>query len=100
MKKISKTPAIIATIIIVVSFFDVPYGYYNFLKFIVTGVSAFYAYTLYGIKKRTDGWFWLLIAIAALFNPFLPIHLYEKSLWIMLDIVVVIFYFILVDKNN
>ena len=100
MKKITNTPAIIATMILVISFFDVPYGYYNFLKFVVMCVSVYYAYLIYGANKKVDGWTVTMGAIAVLFNPFVPIVLGDKGLWVMVDIIVIVIYFSMLNTKN
>lgn len=90
--KFSKAPAIIAIIALLLTFIDWhSYGYYTLMKFIVTGVAAFYAYYIYEVVKKLDFWFWGLIVIAILFNPINPVYLGDKSLWEIIDVVVIIF---------
>lgn len=92
MKKFIKTPAIIVIISLLLTFLDwSSYGYYTLMKFIVTGVSVYYAYWLYEKLQVTNFWLWFLVATAILFNPIIPIHLGDKSLWEVIDVVVIIF---------
>lgn len=98
MNKFTKTPAIIAIISLLLSFLDWPYGYYTLMKFVVTGVTAYYAYYIYEVVQRQNFWFWFLIATAILFNPIIPIHLGDKSLWEVIDVVVIIFLISLIFK--
>ena len=88
--KFYKWPAIISIVFLLLSFASWPYGYYTFMKFIVTGTTIYYAYYIYEIKKQ-NFWFWGLVAIAILFNPLVPIYLRDKILWEVIDTVVVIF---------
>ena len=87
----TKWPAIIASILLLLTVMDWPYGYYTFIKFVITAVAIYYAYYLYQVAKKQDFWFWSLIAIAVLFNPIIPIYLYNKAVWWGIDGVVVVF---------
>lgn len=98
-KKILIIPAVIAIIVILLSFIDwSSYGYYTFLKFVVTAVAAYYAYFLYTELKEKGVWLWLLVGIAILFNPIVPIYLYDKSVWMAIDVVVIIYFISLIIK--
>ena len=89
-KKISIIPAFIAIAVMLLSFFDwSSYSYYTFLKFVVTAVTIYYAYYLYAELKEKGIWFWLLVGIAILFNPLVPIYLYDKSVWMVIDVIVI-----------
>jgi len=91
-------PAIIAIIFLLLTFFDWPYSFYSILRIVVTIVAVYYAYYLYEVLKRTDFWFWALVGIAILFNPIFPIYLYDKTAWGIIDIIVAIFFVILIVK--
>lgn len=91
-------PAIIAIIFLLLTFFDWSYGFYNVLRIVVTIVAIYYAYYLYQFLKRKDFWFWGLVVVAILFNPVVPIYIYNKSTWGILDIVVAIFFGIIIIK--
>ncbi len=96
--KLTIIPAIIAIILLLLSFFDWPYGYYGFLRIVVTGVAIYYAYYIYAVIKRLNFWFWSLIAAAILFNPIFPIYLGDKAIWGIIDAVVAVFFIGLVIK--
>jgi len=69
--------------------FQLPYGYYNLLRLVVTissGISSFNAY-----ENKNVGIAILFAIICLLFNPILPIYL-DKSMWIPIDIIVGIFF--------
>ncbi len=87
---ISVVPAIIVIIMSLLALFAWPYAYYIFLKFIVIGTAAYYAYYLYQANGLNSIWFWIFIFIAILFNPFMPIYLGDRSLWSVIDIGLVI----------
>lgn len=65
--------------------FDLPYGYYTFLRIAITFTAA------YGLIKEYSGnidfWIITLGIIAVLFNPIIPIHLGDKNIWKVINIV-------------
>lgn len=70
-----------------------PYGYYILLRWVVAGTGLFAAYITYNLKKAV--WSIVLILIALLFNPLIPVHL-EKEGWVVIDFVVALFYLVAV----
>lgn len=72
-----------------------PYGYYQLLRWAVSGVAAYNAYGAYQTKKQN--WMFIMIGVAVLFNPIAPFFL-EKQTWIVLDIVAAIIMFIFQKK--
>jgi len=96
--KFTKTLAIIASIMLLLTFFDWPYGYYTLLRIVVTGIAIYYAYYLYKIIKKQDFWFWSLVVVVVVFNPIFPIYLGDKSVWEVIDIIVAVFFISLIIK--
>ncbi len=93
--KFIKFPAIIASIMLLLTFLDWPYGYSTLLRIIITGVAIYYAYFLYEIINKTGFWFWGLIVIAIFFNIIIPIYLYDKTVWGFIDIdIITAFFFV------
>lgn len=90
--KFSIVPAIVASILLLLTFLDWQYGYYNFLRIVVTAVAIYYAYYLYQKFQELNLWFWGLAIIIILFNPIFPIYLGDKSVWIIIDIITAIFF--------
>ena len=68
-----------------------PYAYYQLLRWLIAGSAIFIAYLAYNLNKQ--GWIWLMVAIAILFNPISPIHL-DKETWMIIDVVVAIIFII------
>ncbi len=60
-----------------------PYGYFVFLLILVTGVSLYNVSLSHRNNKRS--WVIVMIVVAILFNPLIPIYL-EKELWIFIDV--------------
>lgn len=85
-----------AIVMLIISQFDWPYGYYQILRVLV----AFTALILTSIYYEAGRERWYLYAgIAVLFNPLIPIHL-ERAAWAVLDfITAAIFLRELLGKN-
>ena len=58
-------------------------NYYKLGKLIVCGISAYIAYCAATVSGRT-GWAWLFGALAATYNPFLPLRM-RRDDWVALD---------------
>lgn len=63
---------------------DLPIGYYTFLRISITTVATIVVIT--EISKNFNGWIIAFGAIAILFNPFIPIYLQDKDLWLIPDV--------------
>lgn len=101
--KIEKLPAVVAIVILLLSFIDFPYGFYTLLRIIVTGIALYYAYHLHKKNETQEFWFWVFTGIAILFNPFISIYLYDKSVWGVIDLVVAVLllcFIRMIRKNN
>lgn len=76
--------------LLIIAVFDLPYGYYTFLRIVVTGICAYYLYEEY---KATGGRLEFMVilfgVLTILYNPIIPIHL-EKGIWIFFNIVAAI----------
>lgn len=99
--KFSKKPAVIVSILLLLTFFSLPYGYYTFLRIAVTGAAIYYGYYLYeqNLTEKMSFRFWGLIFIAILFNPLFPIYL-NKATWGILDISTAVFFMGMVLKGE
>lgn len=92
MKNISKKPAIIASILLLLTFFPWAYGYYTILRWVVSLVAIYYIIGFYSKRKVFDWKIWTLIATAVLFNPIAPIYLHSKATWGIIDVIVAGFF--------
>ena len=73
-------PSLIAAAMLLLALADLPYGYYQLLRFIVCGVGVYVAYTAYNWQKK---WvMWLFGFIALLFNPLIPPKGVEPAVWL------------------
>lgn len=87
-KLVTKHHWLIMAVILLICLFDMPYGYYQLVRFVamvVFGINAFN----YGVKENSS----LMImmgALALLFQPLFPITL-GRTIWNIIDVVVAIF---------
>lgn len=80
-----KTLSYILAILLFLCLADMPYGYYQFVRFVA---AAFFAYAAYtenesGSKELAI----VFIVLAVLFQPFFKISL-GRTLWNMVDVIV------------
>lgn len=67
-----------------------PYGYYTFLRIIVSGVSGFVAYRNFELQKFKEArsfWPWFLVLLSVLFNPLIPIYM-KREIWFFINLIV------------
>lgn len=72
-----------------------PYGYYIFLRWIITASAIFLIWVAYNLKKTF--WLFLMGIVAVLFNPIIPIHL-DKETWVIIDFIVAILFLVSIFK--
>lgn len=79
-------------IVLLVGILPMPIGYYTLLRLVVCACAIYYACILSQNEDRT---FMLIFGfIAILYNPILPVYLYQKSIWIILNIFTVLLFII------
>lgn len=62
-----------------------PYGYYNFLRFCVSGAAIFLAYQQWTHDEAASKWVVALTGIALLYNPLVPVHL-TREIWTVVNV--------------
>lgn len=83
-------PALIAVVLLVIALANgLPYGYYTFLRWVVTAAAGYVAWVAH--EREDLPWMWAFGAIALLFNPIAPVYL-DKEIWTILDIVVAVLF--------
>ena len=63
---------------------SMPSGYYELLRWLICAAAALAAYINYSIDKST--WAISFGVVALIFNPFVPLYLYDKFAWMVIDI--------------
>jgi hypothetical protein len=66
---------------------DMPGGYYVFMRIVVCLISSFAAIASYKIKDSVNLGTVVFGAMAILFNPIIPVYLYDRDIWIPIDII-------------
>jgi hypothetical protein len=67
-----------------------PYGYYQILRWVVTIIAGLVSLETY--ENHLPIWTFILVAIALLFNPIIPVYL-DKATWVPIDFIVSILFF-------
>ena len=60
-----------------------PYGYYTLLRIVTCGAAGYGAFVAYEWQRRM--WVWIMVAVAVLFNPVVPVHL-TREIWGVIDV--------------
>ncbi len=83
---------LIASVLLFLAVANLPYGYYRFLRIVITLIAGVNAYNSY--KKEKHILFIVFLGIAILFNPIIPIYL-SKDIWIPIDVIAGLFFGVL-----
>ena len=82
----------IAAIVVAVGLLPMPYGYYMLLRFFFCGVCLYY---LSGVRGVRDAEKWVLVGLAVLYNPLVPVELGSKPIWSIVNIGTVVWFWVL-----
>ena len=93
-----KPIAIFTATILFVAFFNLPIGYYTFMRIWVTITSILLIKQ--EIRKGINTWVILFGIITIIFNPILPIYLFSKSSWMPIDLIVGVTFLIFTFTNK
>ena len=89
MRKNNVSPwlKVIIAILLLLCLMDMPYGFYELVRF---GAAAAFAYLSYDyFKSKNDGLGFIFAALALLFQPFLKIAL-GRAIWNAIDVIVAV----------
>ena len=75
----------IAAAMLFIGAVSMPSGYYDLLRFVILGAGAFAAYQNYEVAKKN--WAIAFGVITLVFNPFVPLYIYDKFVWLVIDII-------------
>ncbi len=94
-----KTPIILACLLLLIAIAPMPYGYYQFLRIVITVVAGITAYDLY--EKKRNNWLFAFVLIMILYNPIIVIHL-DRAIWKPINIITSVFFgvFTFLNKNK
>lgn len=89
---LNKIASYLSISLLVLAIFNMPIGYYTFLRLAISISSSFLAYKNY-IEKNN-----LLavgfIIVLCLFNPIFTVYFWDKGTWIIIDLIVAVLFFI------
>ena len=85
-------------VVMAIGIAPMPIGYYTLLRLVVCGCSIYYAYHLYEREDRT--YVWIFGFFTVLYNPIMPIYLYEKSLWTVVNVITAFVFILKKDAIN
>lgn len=92
---------LIIAILLLLCLADMPYGFFQLVRFATTAAFAYLSYDYF--KSKKDGLGILFTALALLFQPFIKIAL-GRTHWNVVDVLVAValFYFIIntIKKKN
>jgi len=99
MKKQETIVKVVLSILFVICLADMPYGYFQFVRFLGMIGFAFLAFNQ--IENENKGWMIFYIISAILINPIFKISL-GRELWNIIDIIwsVILIGSILLTKNK
>ena len=78
-------------IVLVIGILPFPIGYYTLSRLVVFVSALYFVYNFYKKNNKTN--IWIFGFIAALYNPIIPVYLYEKFIWIIVNIVTIFLFY-------
>lgn len=82
----------IAGVAVAIGLLPLPYGYYMLLRLFLCVLCIYFLSTVSGVR---DGEKWVLVGLAVLHNPIVPVELGSKQLWSVINIGTVIWFWVL-----
>jgi hypothetical protein len=76
---------IAAAIVLIVAVFPLPYGYYTFARIATCLTCGILAWTCFAGRPSAPTWGVVLVGVAILFNPLIPIYL-KRQTWFWIDL--------------
>ena len=86
---------LIIAVLLLLCLADMPYGFYQLVRFVAAGAFAYLSYDYFKLKKEGLGF--VFAALALLFQPFFKIAL-GRVVWNIVDVIVAIGLVILIVK--
>lgn len=87
---------LIIAVLLLLCLADMPYGFYELIRFASAGAFAYLSYDYFKSKREAMGF--VFAGLALLFQPFLKVSL-GRTLWNLVDIVVAIGLIYLIIKT-
>ena len=96
LKKMKKTKDkdifwIAPIVVLLIALFPLPIGYYTLSRLVVSACALYYAIQFH--KRNNTTYTWIYGFLVVLYNPIIPIYLYEKFIWIVVNLITVYIFF-------
>jgi len=78
-------------IVLAIGILPMPIGYYTLSRLVVCAAALYFAISFYKKKDNTNLWIFGFIAI--LYNPIFPVYLYEKAIWIIVNLITIFLFY-------
>jgi hypothetical protein len=91
---------LILSLLLLVCLFDMPYGYYMFVRYVAAILFGVWGYNC--LQEQNKNWGILFISLAVLFQPIVKISL-GRTIWNIVDVgvvVLLIIFYIRMNKNK
>ena len=73
-------------IVLAIGILPLPIGYYTLSRLVVCACAIYFAHSFYKRKQENTN-LWLFGFIAILYNPIIPVYLYEKFIWVIVNLI-------------
>lgn len=87
-----------ATALAAIALARMPSGYYDLLRLVFCAMCAYEA--IEARQRRQTGLLVAYVSLAALYNPFMPIHLYRKDIWAAVNLVTVALFWLSTGRRT
>ena len=78
-------------VVLIIALFPLPIGYYTLSRLVVSACALYYAIQFH--KRNNTTYTWIYGFLVVLYNPIIPIYLYEKFIWVVVNLITIyIFY--------
>jgi len=84
-------------IALLICLFPMPYGYYQFVRFIATAIFAYFSFCFF--KENKEGLGFLFAALTILFQPFIKVAL-GRTMWNIVDVIVAVLLIVMFVKDH
>jgi len=83
-------------VVLVIAILPLPIGYYTLSRLVVCGCSIYVAYNFYNKKDVPKTWIFGFFVV--LYNPIIPVYLYEKIIWVFVNIATITAFYLNKEK--